>query len=178
MRLWNPEGFRWRMGIRLHPRQLRDPKIKHECMEATSEEEQERLDFLSKRGRLAPPNDGTQYCDMERSGIHCDQVSVFRNPQGGRKRTLGLTLAELTPSPNTTAPVVSKLDPFILQDAIFEPLVSGDAIALGLPGLPRGSRLIDGLEIVIRHQSTRAEKPFRVLTSAIGLKRPPHHACV
>ena len=153
-----PNGRRWWGGIRLHPRHLCDQKMKRDGREAAAEEEQERVDSISKRGRAAHPNDVVTYCDIARSGIRIDQVSVFRNSQGGRERTLRMTLADLRPSPTKTAPVVSKLASFILRDAIFDSLVLGDSIALGLPGLPRGSRFLDGLHIVIRHRSTSEEK--------------------
>ena len=47
--------------IRLHIRHLRDQKMKHEVRAETAEEAQERVDSLSKRGRLVPPNGVVAY---------------------------------------------------------------------------------------------------------------------
>ena len=136
-RLWNLDGSRRMWGIRLRVRHLQGPKTKHVGAAATSKEEQERIDWLSKRGPIANPNDVIAYCDMWRSGLRNDQVSVLRNFAGGRKRTIGLTLSELRPAPNRTSPVVSKTEPFVLEAGISESVGAKTAISSGAPDFPR-----------------------------------------
>ena len=69
---------------RLHLHHLRGQKIKDQRREPNAEDEKERIDSISKRGRLVPPNDVISDCAVGRSGIRSDRVYVFRNTQCGR----------------------------------------------------------------------------------------------
>ena len=156
-----PEGMPMEEEILLHLHHPRDQKMKHPGREPSAEEGGERVDSISKRGFSVPPNDVITYCAIERSGIRIDLVSLFRNFQGGRGGNLGMTLAELRPSP-------TKKNARILENGRFHPARCDfrltcllGAVALGPPGIPRGSRFLKVLHIVIRHQSTCEEKHFK-----------------
>ena len=136
----------------------------------TSDGNQERVDWLLRRGVLAPPPDVGAHCANEKAAAQRGQSFVFGNFPGGRGISLGAKLSELIPKSSKTIIAPPNGGPVIIDEGVSECLVNESATSVGIPATPGVRRFSAGVTIRLRDESTGPESNFRVAPAASGAK--------